>query len=175
MAYTIGMKQLDSKSTWLFFIIGLGRGLPFIFAIFFIWLSLYSDDQTSQAVSSFMWLAPLGIVLVVIFSWIWAKLSYRFYRYELREDGFRKESGIIWKKYTTIPYGRIQNVEIYRGLVARILGLSDLHIQTAGGVAQSRYGTFSEGRIPGLLRADAEIIRDELVRRTEQSSNKQGL
>jgi uncharacterized membrane protein YdbT with pleckstrin-like domain len=175
MAYTSGMKQLDPKSTWLFFIIGLGRGLPIILVLFFMWLSLSSDDQISQTIGNFMWLAPLGILFVVGISWVWAKLSYHFYRYELREDGFRKESGIIWKKYTTIPYGRIQNVEIYRGLVARILGLSDLHVQTAGGVAQARYGTFSEGRIPGLLRADAEIIRDQLVRRTEQTSNKQGL
>lgn len=125
--------------------------------------------------STIVFIPWVVVPLILVIGWIWAALSYRFYKYELREDGFRKESGIIWKKYTTIPYGRIQNVEIYRGLVARILGLSDLHIQTAGGVAQPRYGAFSEGRLPGLSREDAEKMRDELVRRTQQNAKSQGL
>ncbi len=107
---------------------------------------------------------------VMLFSYLWAKLSYYFYRYELREDGFRKEYGVIWKKYVTIPYDRIQNVDIYRGLIARLLGLSDLNIQTAGaGMPQ-----FGEGRLPGLSREVAEQMRDELIKRA-RSSRSQGL
>lgn len=170
------MKHLDPKATCLFFIAALGRGLPFILVIVFVWISFYNDESMPQTlVNTVTWLVPAVLLLVLIIGWVWARLSYRFYKYELREDGFRKESGIIWKKYTTIPYGRIQNVEIYRGLIARILGLSDLHIQTAGGVAQSRYGAFSEGRLPGLSRADAEKMRDELVNRVQQNPKSQGL
>lgn len=120
------------------------------------------------------------ILAFLIFSWIWARWTYHFYRYELRDDGFRKESGVIWKKYVTIPSDRIQNVDIYRGLIARILGLSDLHIQTAGANGQeSRYGSFetgAEGRLPALSRQVAEQLRDELIRRARQSKTfSQGL
>ncbi|MBP9832441.1 MAG: PH domain-containing protein, partial [Candidatus Pacebacteria bacterium] len=103
----------------------------------------------------------------------WAKLSYHYYRYELTDLGFRKESGVIWKKYVTIPYARIQNVDINRGILARLLGLSDLHIQTAGASASiSRYGMAgisAEGRLPGVSKADAEVLRDELVKRASGS------
>ena len=112
------------------------------------------------------------ILLFATLLFFWAKLSYRFYKYELTDDGFRKELGVIYKKYVTIPYDRIQNVDIYRGILARILGLSDLHIQTAGASAQvSRYGWLAggaEGRLPGLSKEDAEKLRDELIRRAKQ-------
>ncbi len=94
---------------------------------------------------------------------------------ELIDTGFRKESGVISKRYVTIPYDRIQNVNIDRGIMARILGLSDLSIETAGFSAiQMRRGYSAEGRLPGLSTEVAEQLRDELVKRAHQSKN-QGL
>ena len=114
-----------------------------------------------------------GIVLLLFSAlFAWAKLSYHFYRYELTEDGFQKELGVIWKKYVTIPYDRIQNVDIHRGIIARLLGLSDLNIQTAGSAAQiyrnSTFGLGAEGRLPGLSKKDAERLRDELISRAKK-------
>lgn len=124
-----------------------------------------------------MWLWFI-IFTVLIFDFIWAKLSYHFYRYELTEAGFRKELGVIYKKYVTIPYDRIQNIDIYRGILARLLGLSDLNIQTAGySSLATRQGVFdleSEGSLPGLSREVAEELRNELVKRSTRSKN-QGL
>lgn len=123
----------------------------------------------------FTWLTVIGLALLAILGYIWAKLSYRFYKYELVEDGFRKESGVIWKKYVTIPYERIQNVDIYRGILARMLGLSDLQIQTAGMSATvGRYGfggAGAEGRLPGVSQQDAEKLRDGLIKRARGSKN----
>ena len=123
----------------------------------------------------FGWIFVL-IVFLLLISWIWAKLSYKFYRYELKEEGFRKESGVIYKKSVTIPYDRIQNVDINRGILARLLGLSDLNIQTAGaGVVTPRFGgPGAEGRLPGLSMQVAEQVRDELINRARRSKN-QGL
>ncbi|KKU15675.1 MAG: Membrane-flanked domain DUF304 [Candidatus Giovannonibacteria bacterium GW2011_GWB1_45_9b] len=174
------MQQLDPKSVWLFFI---GSILGWLISI--IILAIYGVvilSDLDKGTPSFGFLNWLWVVIpaLLIFFWIWAKLTYHFYRYELREDGFRKELGVIWKKYVTIPYDRIQNVDIYRGVIARILGLSDLNIQTAGASAQvSRYGTWglgAEGRLPGLSREVAEQLRDELVRRAKQlRTTNQGL
>jgi len=84
----------------------------------------------------------------------------------MTEDALRIEKGIIWKKYVSIPYERIQNVDILRGVFARLLGLSDLQVQTAGASGYSRYG-FAEGRLPGLGISEAEEIRDELIKRAK--------
>lgn len=66
------------------------------------------------------------------------------------------------EKYVTIPYDRIQNVDIYRGVVDRLLGLN---IHTAGwGI--SGWRTFDvEGYLPGLSKEVAEELRDELIHR----------
>lgn len=130
------------------------------------------ETDTFFGFIKWLWLIiPASLIL----SFVWAKLSYNFYRYELTEAGFRKELGVIYKKYVTIPYDRIQNVDIYRGLLARILGLSDLNIQTAGASAiVGRYGSASigsEGRLPGLSREIAEKLRDELIQRARYSKS----
>jgi len=114
------------------------------------------------------------LIAVIVISFVWAKLTYHFYRYELTENGFRKEYGVIYKKYVTIPYGRIQNIDIYRGILSRILGLSDLNIQTAGSSAVvGKYGALgigAEGRLPALSKDEAEKVRDELISRTQNKN-----
>ena len=177
------MKQLDPKAVWLFFISFVLRlFIPIIFLS--IWgsafLGGFSDTLDSGGEFSFGFLNWLWIIIpaFLVLCFVWAKLTYHFYRYELTDAGFRKELGVIYKKYVTIPYDRIQNVDIYRGILARILGLSDLNIQTAGMSATvGRYGISgggSEGRLPALSREDAERLRDELIQRARQAKN-QGL
>jgi len=172
----MAMKQLDPKAVWLFFISN-------FFSLFFIFLILgfYLLAFISSLNLGISFVVVIGIILLLIFpftAFIMAKLSYKYYFYSLTEDGFRKEYGIIWKKYVTIPYDRIQNIDMLRGPVARILGLSDLQIQTAGASAQvTRHGVFgagAEGRLPGLSKDIAEKLRDELLQKVRTSKN-QGL
>ena len=179
MVYSLGMKQLDPKAVWIFF-------ANYLFSIFFaviiiVWTLVFIFIQSFRAVITgqanlpwiilflfnYWWLTlVLLAVILTVLIYAWSYLSWHFYRYELREDGFRKEHGVIWKKYVTIPYERIQNVDIYRGILARILKLSDLHIQTAGmSIGSGSYGGLSEGRLPGLSVQVAEQLRDELIKR----------
>ena len=146
---------------------------------FSIWIvSLLSGLRGVEGLGVYVSTFLIILLILILLLYVWARLSYKFYLYELTEDGFKKELGVIYKKYVTIPYERIQNVDIYRGILARILGLSDLNIQTAGASAQvTRHGVFgagAEGRLPGLLHEDAEKLRDELIKRAKHSSN-QGL
>lgn len=136
------------------------------------WANSVQGTSDFEKIKEFInWLLFITGIIILI-SLIWALLTYRFYRYQLTDNAFQKEHGIIWKKYVTIPYDRIQNVDIYRGLFARLLGLSDLQIQTAGGITRGSYGAFSEGRLPGLSKEVAIKIRDELIQRARQSSNR---
>ncbi len=172
------MKQLDPKAVWLFFISFVLRwffSITFLVGIFWGIIIANTRENIFNATLtpvSFDFLNWFWVIVpaYIIFCFIWAKLTYRFYRYELTDAGFRKELGVIYKKYVTIPYDRIQNVDIYRGIWARLLGLSDLNIQTAG--ISGAMGT--EGRLPGLSREIAEQLRDELIQRARQSKN-QGL
>ncbi len=173
------MKQLDPKAVWLFFFssfLQLASALLFFGLIFGGLVGVILEEFNRSDSLDFSRMNWLWLVFIawLILSWVIAKFTYKFYKYELREDSFRKEHGIIWKKYVSIPYDRIQNVDIYRGVFARILGLSDIQIQTAGGITAGSYGAFSEGRLVGLSKEVAEELRDELITRARQSKN-QGL
>ena len=105
------MKQLDPKAVWLFFFSFIVRTLiPLIFLSFWS-LAFLSDspenlNNTGEVSLSFLnWLWVI-IPAFLVLCFVWAKLTYHFYRYELLDNGFRKESGVIYKKYVTTRYRR---------------------------------------------------------------------
>ncbi len=60
-------------------------------------------------------------------------LYWRNYRYEITEDTFDIRSGVFQKRKREIPIHRIQNVDITRNIVIRLLGLAKVNLETAGG------------------------------------------
>src|SRR3989338_3881957 len=72
------------------------------------------------------------ILLVIVVAEIYSQMSYTRWLYEIAHDSVKIEHGIIWKKYTSIPFERVQNVDIKRGIIARIFGFSTVEIETAG-------------------------------------------
>lgn len=177
------MKQLDPKSVWIFFVSFVARW--FFLLVFFTWIPLSmmlgtagNQGRIIHLNFNYLYWVLLFIPLFMVFCFIWAKLSYKYYKYELTENGFKKESGVIYKKYVTIPYDRIQNIDINRGIISRMLGLSDLQIQTAGFSAvmgnNMARGIGAEGRLPALSKDTAEQLREELLIKIKQSKN-QGL
>jgi uncharacterized membrane protein YdbT with pleckstrin-like domain len=105
------------------------------------------------------WLAAGVTFSIPILLWYgWCRLVYRFYRYELRASEFRFEYGVLNKHHSSLPYSRIQNIDIGRSLIQRIFGISELQIQTAGESSMR-----SEGRLPGLDPDTAEWLRDTLL------------
>lgn len=125
------MKNLDPKSKWLFFF---GYFfLTFLISVFvFAWIlgMLGSFDLVSPLALLFS--PVLSFLFSLVFAEIFSGLTYKNWHYELTGEAIKIERGVIWKHYVSIPYERVQNVDIARGPLARILGLSDLQIQTAG-------------------------------------------
>jgi membrane protein YdbS with pleckstrin-like domain len=94
-------------------------------------------------------------ILVLVLGEIYVQLAYANWKYEFTEEGLKKERGIIFKKYSSVPYVRIQNVDIHRGIFARAFGFSTLMLHTAGysGVPNA------EGNLPAVETHRAEEIR----------------
>ena len=156
------MQQLHPRAKWLFFFkfvisnIFLSIFVVFLFAAY---MTPLFKAETPQVVGMAVIFYFFMIGLSGIFSYLWAGLTYSNYKYQISDDAFKIELGVISKKFVSIPYDRIQNIDIYRGLLDRMLGLSDLHIQTAG---ISGYA-LTEGRIPGIDPSLAEELRAKLI------------
>jgi membrane protein YdbS with pleckstrin-like domain len=79
----------------------------------------------------------------------------RAFGYALRADDLVFRRGIFFQRQVAVPYGRLQLVDVTRGPLSRLLGLSELKLVTA---AASTGVT-----IPGLPLPVAEELRDRLI------------
>ncbi len=79
--------------------------------------------------------------------------------YQLREDDLLFRRGILFQRFVAVPYGRMQLIDINRGPLTRLAGLSELRLVTAAPT--------SGVTIPGLVMADADELRDRLVELAE--------
>lgn len=107
------------------------------------------------------WAAWVGAALAVI-TLVSLALEPRRVRsigYQLRADDLLFRRGIMYQRFVSVPYGRMQLVDITRGPVARLIGLADLKFVTAA--------ASSAVAIPGLAEADADALRDRLVELAE--------
>jgi membrane protein YdbS with pleckstrin-like domain len=109
----------------------------------------------------------MGFIGYIIFCHFIAWLWMNNYSYQLDEKTIKIESGIIRKKMISIPYSRIQDLSIRRGPLARLLGLSRLEIQTAGG----SFGAVAEAKIDGLDTKSAEVLRTKLMEAFKMNKN----
>lgn len=71
----------------------------------------------------------LAVVLLVIgFAW----LSWRFASFRITLEAVESRRGVIFTQHRRAPLERIQSVNLQRSLLARIFGLTQVDVQTAG-------------------------------------------
>lgn len=135
-------KYLKLVLIWIAFI------FVFLGACFTAFIFL-SDGEIPRAVI-------LTIVAILFVLFIYAVLinvlGFSRKGYLLRENDISFKKGIITYKQTTIPFNRIQHVEVNQGVMAKCFKLSSLKLYTAGGNA-------SDLSIPGIPRETAQNLK----------------
>jgi uncharacterized protein len=101
------------------------------------------------------WILPAVVLVIMLLIIAFVPRRVRAIGYQLRDDDLLFRRGLLFQRFVSVPYGRMQLIDITRGPVSRALGLSDLHFVTAA--------ASSSVVVPGLLVADAEELRDQLV------------
>lgn len=111
---------------------------------------------------------------VAIVAYAWAALYRRFYRWHVRDEEIQVWRGILFRRRTTIPYMRVQNVNVVRGPLLMLFGLSSIEIETAGQRGMYYGGVYrSEGYLPGLV--DGEGTADVIIERVKGAKAREGL
>ena len=107
-----------------------------------------------DAFSNTIWITILvGIVLFLVGLVVFTKFSFQKKGYAFREHDAIYKSGLISETTTIIPFNRVQHVALHQGFISRKLGLASVELFTAG-------GSSSDLEIPGLLLADAQLIKN---------------
>jgi uncharacterized protein len=97
----------------------------------------------------------LGLVLVGL---LWERFLARrvaAWGYAERRDDLMVRRGVLIRRQSVVPYGRMQFIDVTAGPVERSLGLATLRMHTAAAA--------SDARVPGLDRAQAARLRDQLA------------
>ncbi len=114
------------------------------------------DDDASEAIASHPLIA-LGLVLLLLavvglVSWV----AWRFTRFRVAPHQVELRSGVLFRQHRQVPFERVQAVELSRPILARLLGLAQVVVQSAG-------GSDSQLTLAFLPLARAEGLRDELL------------
>ncbi len=126
-------------------------GIPLILGLLGIW---------GDSPALWMWFPP-GVVLG------WGLIDLCLIPRRVRAIGYAEEAtelwlrkGIIFRSVTVVPYGRMQYVDIKTGPLLNAFGLANLTLHTAA--------ANTDADLPGLPRAEADRLREELTRRGEE-------
>ena len=97
------------------------------------------------------WLA--GAALAIAARWI----DWKHTRFALEHGGLFIETGWWRHRRSMIPLIKIQSIDISESWWSRIFGICTLRLGVAGGTG------FSDHHVPALSRAEAQILRAELL------------
>lgn len=111
---------------------------------------VFSGNLSFQTLNpAFIFLASSVFVAVVAVSLLWEYVVWRRYDYFFEEDSLRITHGVFRRNERDIPYRRIQNVNIKRNIVQRVLEIAKVDFETAGGSeteASLKYVTEGQAR-----------------------------
>ncbi len=113
------------------------------------------DDPTDGHLRIAAAIVATVIVVAVLAAW----LSWRAARFRLGPHSVELRHGIVFRQHRQVRYDRIQAVDITRPLLARLVGLSAVKVEAAGGHDSNIVLSFLTDRV-------AQQVRGELLARS---------
>src|SRR5918995_776836 len=105
------------------------------------------------------WLLGLGALVLLA----WSTIEWLRRTYELGGGALRLEEGVLARKLRAVPFDRIQQVDLVRKPLHRLLGVATLRVETAGGGSAAEVDldvvTLAEGQVVRGRTAERELLR----------------
>ena len=119
-------------------------------------LAVVAGTGTWLAAGPVAAVAAAGAVAAGAALTLWfARNRFRSWAYQERDDDLIVERGVLIRRLSVVPYGRMQFVDVTAGPVDRVFRLATVRLHTAAAA--------SDARIPGLEREEAARLRDRLA------------
>jgi len=85
---------------------------------------------------------------------VFVRNRFRSWRYLERDEDLIVARGVMFRRLSVVPYGRMQFVDVTAGPLERGFGLATVKLHTAAAA--------TDARIPGLERQEADRLRNRL-------------
>lgn len=124
-----------------------------------VWNSADDVRELAEWLGARAWLfLAAAVVLVGLVGFGYAAIAWRMTRFAVTDDAVHLRSGVLFRQQRQARLDRLQAVDVVQPLLARILGLSELRLEVAGGAGSAVSLAF-------LREAEAEQLRAELLAR----------
>ncbi|SDP09704.1 putative membrane protein [Pedococcus dokdonensis] len=117
--------------------------------------SLFGADRDDPT-QGHLGLAALGVLVVLVAIIAGAWVSWRFSRFRVADTLIELRTGVLFRQHRQVRFDRIQAVDLGRPLLARLTGLSEVVVQSAG-------GKDSHLKLSFLTDAQAQQVREQLM------------
>jgi len=104
-----------------------------------------------------LWLpgvVALAALLAATWGWVVIGRAWRAWGYAERDEDLIVTHGVLVRRLTVVPYGRMQFVDVSAGPLDRRFGIATVQLHTASAA--------TDAGIPGLTPAEAARLRDRL-------------
>lgn len=99
-----------------------------------ILISLFTADYFNvfKEINSFTYLFYVVFIVVFILINLFLYAGFKQRKYAVRDKDISYKSGVFIRKLTTVPFSRIQHIEVNEGVFSRFFKLASLSVFTAG-------------------------------------------
>lgn len=127
--------------------------LSSLFALGFTGVFVLMSKKFPEQTSNFSLYVYLILSLVFISLFIYSIIGFSRRKYAIRDKDISYKSGVITLTTTTVPFSRIQHIEIDESPISRLFNLASISVYTAG-------DSSDDLKVKGLEKHEALQIKD---------------
>lgn len=159
-----GWVRVDSSLSTYWRLLLLVNALILIGIVSVLWLFASQSENSNLST----WVTPVSVsitltTVVLVSVWLFILIGRRVASigYRLRDRELEVSSGIMFQRLVSVPFARMQLVEVTAGPIERIFGIAGVQLHTASATTNAK--------IPGLTPKSALSLRDSLNTFGEQA------
>lgn len=118
-----------------------------LYILLVVILLIFYAVTTEKGILTAVMLISIVEIPTAVLIWLWISRYFKSIKYMVSDDFIRIQKGVFWKGLSTIPFEKVQNVEIHQGPIERSFGLGKVLVHTAGYSGQMT----PEGIIKGII------------------------
>lgn len=121
-----------------------------------IWVALLlaASAAIGQPIGGLVAALVLAVVGGLLVRW-WTALVWRAWQFRVGAGALHLRHGVLTRRESTIPYHRVQHIDLEAGPLERRMGLTSLILRTAS--------ASSDSTVPGIDADEAEALRARIL------------
>lgn len=121
-----------------------------------VWVALVlaAGAGVGQALPGAVAALVLAVVGGLLVRW-WTSLVWHAWQFRVGDGALHLRHGVLTRRQSTIPYHRVQHIDLEAGPLERRMGLTSLILRTAS--------ASSDSTVPGIDAAEAEALRARIL------------